>query len=58
MLGAPADFDVLVERTGLPAARLRAMLLGLELRGLARALPGGRWDLTIGGLRQGCARQR
>ncbi len=37
------DVDRLADRSGLPAGRLAAALLDLELRGLVRSLPGGRY---------------
>jgi len=38
---APANFDILLARSGLDAARLSAALLQLELRGLVAACDGG-----------------
>lgn len=43
-LGAePASIEELIERTGMPAARVSACLLTLELEGRARQLPGMRF---------------
>lgn len=44
----PADLDALVEATGLPASRLQADLTTLEVAGLVRRLPGGKWTLCPG----------
>lgn len=44
--GEPADFDALALGTGIPAGQLAAVLLGLELGGLLRQLPGKRYELT------------
>ncbi len=41
--GEPTPLDVLAERSGLDAARAGATLTLLELKGLVRALPGGRF---------------
>jgi len=41
---AAADTDTLAARTGLPAARLTALLVTLELAGLIAALPGSLWQ--------------
>ncbi|MFQ5719774.1 MAG: DNA-processing protein DprA [Acidobacteriota bacterium] len=38
---APIGLDALSRDTGLPAGKLVAALLGLEIRGLVRSLPGG-----------------
>lgn len=40
----PCDVDTLVERSGLTAERLLAMLLALELEGHVAQLPGGRYQ--------------
>jgi DNA processing protein len=37
----PVTFDVLSARTGMPADRLAARLLDMELAGLLERLPGG-----------------
>jgi DNA processing protein len=42
----PAELDVLVERTGLPADALSGRLLELELDGKVARLPGGRFQRT------------
>ena len=39
----PVDIDTLVERSGLTAEQVSAMLLALELHGSIEALPGGRY---------------
>lgn len=39
----PVDIDTLVERSGLTAEQVSAILLGLELHGSIEALPGGRY---------------
>ncbi len=39
----PASIEQLIERTGMPAARVSACLLTLELEGRARQLPGMRF---------------
>ncbi|MBE3070016.1 MAG: DNA-protecting protein DprA, partial [Planctomycetes bacterium] len=39
----PASLDVLASRAGLNAAKVSGALTLLELKGLARALPGGRF---------------
>jgi DNA processing protein len=41
--GEALDLDALVERSGRPASELLALLGGLEARGQAFGLPGGRW---------------
>ena len=41
--GEPADLDALARESGLEAPRASAALTLLELKGLARALPGGRF---------------
>jgi DNA processing protein len=46
---ATADTDTLAARTGLPAARLTALLVTLELAGLIAALPGSSWQKRVPG---------
>jgi len=41
--GDPVSVDVLSERSGLPAGQASGALTLLELKGLVRALPGGRF---------------
>jgi DNA processing protein len=45
----PQHIEQLIERSGLPAARLAVVLLELELDGRARQLPGQRWVAAPGG---------
>jgi DNA processing protein len=44
----PRHVDEIVAESGLPAGRILSLLLGLELRGLVRSLPGKRFDLAVG----------
>jgi DNA processing protein len=44
----PQHIEQLIERSGLPAARLAVVLLELELDGRARQLPGQRWVAAPG----------
>jgi DNA processing protein len=44
--GDTCDFDALAERTGLPVPHLLQRLLELELRGIVRRAPGGRFLLS------------
>ncbi len=41
--GGARDLDALVAATGLPAGRLQAELSALEVAGVVRRLPGGKW---------------
>jgi DNA processing protein len=43
----PRHIETLIERSGLPAARVGATLSALELRGLARQLMGQRWIAVL-----------
>lgn len=45
----PADLDALVQALGRPPGRLQADLSALEIAGVARRLPGGKWALCRGG---------
>jgi DNA processing protein len=45
MDGEPLTLDVLIQRSGLPSAKVSGALTLLELKGLVRALPGGRFAL-------------
>jgi DNA processing protein len=45
MDGEPLALDALIQQTGLAAARVSGALTLLELKGLVRALPGGRFAL-------------
>ena len=47
--GEPAAMDVLASRAGLAAAQASGALTLLELKGLVRALPGGRFARRAGG---------
>jgi DNA processing protein len=44
----PRHVDEIVAESGIPAGRILSLLLGLELRGLVRSLPGKRFDLAVG----------
>jgi predicted Rossmann fold nucleotide-binding protein DprA/Smf involved in DNA uptake len=46
----PCGVDDLSSRTGLPASAVSAGLLGLELKGLVRNLPGGNYVRSERGL--------
>ena len=41
-----ADMDTLIVRTGIPAAQISSILMGLELEGLIRSLPGKKYELA------------
>jgi DNA processing protein len=43
--GEPLALDVLIQRSGLPSAKVSGALTMLELKGFVRALPGGRFAL-------------
>ena len=43
----PLDVDSLARRAGLPAARLAALLIGLEMKRVVRMLPGRLAELTV-----------
>jgi DNA processing protein len=40
----PVDIEQLIEKTGLPLSTLHGLLLGLELKGLIRQLPGQQYE--------------
>ena len=42
----PADIEELTEKSGLPVSELHGLLLGLELKGLIRQLPGQQYERT------------
>ncbi|MBI5902717.1 MAG: DNA-protecting protein DprA [Deltaproteobacteria bacterium] len=39
----PAHIDMITERTGFPAARISSILLGMEIKGMVKQLPGKRF---------------
>ena len=43
---ASVDIEELMEKSGLPAGQLHGLLLGLELKGLLRQLPGQQYERT------------
>jgi DNA processing protein len=43
----PLDADSLARQTGLPAAKLGALLIGLEMKRVTRMLPGRQVELTV-----------
>jgi DNA processing protein len=45
MDGEPLGLDVLIQRSGLPSAKVSGALTLLELKGFVRAVPGGRFAL-------------
>jgi len=45
MDGEPLALDVLIQRSGLPSAKVSGAMTLLELKGFVRALPGGRFAL-------------
>lgn len=50
--GDPIHVDAVIARSGLSAARVLGMLLGLELKGAVTQLPGTHFALTSSGLNQ------
>ena len=45
----PLHIDVIIERTGLPAARVASSLVGLEMKGVVRQLHGKVFERSDGG---------